>query len=77
VEWKAWAEAQGLDLWTLSFCSTYCGYFSPDKYYMETPLDYETGMMSWFGPNVEAYFTELFHEMVARLSAPVEVPSVG
>lgn len=77
VEWKAWAESQGLDLWTLSFCSTYCGYFSPDKYYLETPLDYETGIMSWFGPNVEAYFTELFHEMVARLSAPAEVPSVG
>lgn len=70
VEWKAWAREQGLDLWTLSFCSTYCGYFSPDKYYLDTPLNYETGSMSWFGPNVEAYFTELFHEMVGDLAAP-------
>ncbi len=67
VEWKQWAARQGLDLWTLSFCSTYCGYFSPDRYYLETPLNYETGGMSWFGPNVEAYYTELFHELVAKL----------
>lgn len=77
IEWKAWAETQGLDLWTLSFCSTYCGYFTPDKYYLDKPLGYETGIMSWFGPNVEAYFTELFHEMVARLAVPAAAPSVG
>jgi len=70
VEWKRWAEGQGLALWTLSFCATYCGYLSPDKYYMDTPLNYETGLMSWFGPNVEAYFTELFQEMAAALRAP-------
>ena len=70
VEWKAWAEGEGLDLWTLSFCSTYCGYFSPDKYYRETPLNYETGAMSWFGPNVEAYFTDLFHHLVDGLAVP-------
>jgi len=67
VVWKSWAAEQGLDLWTLSFCSTYCGYFSPDEYYLETPLNYETGAMSWFGPNVEAYFTALFHETVTQL----------
>ena len=67
VEWKAWAASQNLDLWTLSFCSTYCGYFSPDKYYLETPLNYETGLMSWFGPDVEAYYTELFHQLVGSM----------
>lgn len=74
VEWKAWAAGQGLDLWTLSFCSTYCGYFSPDKYYWDTPLNYETGAMSWFGPNVEAYYTELFHGLVGKLTLPEGSP---
>lgn len=77
VEWKAWAAGQGLDLWTLSFCSTYCGYFSPDKYYTETPLGYETGAMSWYGPNVEAYFTELFHALVEHLGPQTQGPSLG
>ena len=70
VVWKQWAAGEGLDLWTLSFCSTYCGYLSPDRYYLDAPLNYETGAMSWFGPNVEAYFTELFQELVVELSAP-------
>ncbi len=70
VDWKAWAENQGYDLWTLSFCAAYCGYFSPDRYYKEEPLGYETGMMSWFGPNVEAYFTALFHKFVEELAPP-------
>lgn len=68
IAWKAWAETQGLDLWTLSFCSTYCGYLSPDEYYWEAPLNYETGAMGWFGPNTEAYFTELFHTLVGQLT---------
>lgn len=67
VAWKTWAREQGLDLWTLSFCSTYCGYLSPDRHYLDTPLGYETGIMSWYGPNVEAYFTELFHEVVRHI----------
>lgn len=70
VEWKAWAEGQGLDLWTLSFCSTYCGYLSPDKYYWDAPLNYETGLMSWFGPNVEAYYTDLFHALADAMRVP-------
>lgn len=77
VVWKTWAEGQGLDLWTLSFCSTYCGYLSPDKYYTETPLGYETGMMSWYGPNVEAYFTELFHALVQHLSPNTGATTLG
>lgn len=67
-DWKAWAEDRDYDLWNLSFCAAYCGYFSPDRYYDEEPLGYETGMMSWFGPNIEAYFTALFHKFVEELA---------
>ncbi|MBI2422324.1 MAG: neutral/alkaline non-lysosomal ceramidase N-terminal domain-containing protein [Candidatus Hydrogenedentes bacterium] len=67
IEWKAWAAGQGLDLWTLSFCAAYCGYFSPDKYYHETPLNYEMGLMNWYGPENEAYFTDLFHHVKEAL----------
>lgn len=67
VEWRKWATERHLELWTLSFCSTYCGYFSPDKYYNVEPLGYETNAMSWFGPNIEAYFTDLYHHIVGQL----------
>lgn len=69
VEWRAWARARNLELWTLSFSGTYCGYFSPDKYYNQEPLDYETKEMSWYGPNIEAYFTDLFQHMTGALGA--------
>ena len=70
VDWKDWAASRGFDLWTTSFNSAYCGYLSPDKYYLEEPLDYETGFMSWFGPNMEAYFTGLFQHMFDDLTTP-------
>lgn len=71
-EWKTWARDQKCDLWPLSFNGAYCGYFSPDKYYLETPLGYETGLMSWYGPNIEAYFTALFHHLFKALELPKE-----
>lgn len=73
VEWKAWAANRGFQVWNLSFCGTYCGYFSPDRYYKDLPLGYETGMMSWFGPNVEAYFTDLFQHIVKSMAPPGHV----
>ncbi len=63
ILWKEWAAERAYDLWTLSFSGAYCGYFSPDKYYLNRPLNYETGLMSWYGPNIEAYFTDLFHKL--------------
>jgi hypothetical protein len=69
-EWRAWAEVEGYELWTLSFSGTYCGYFSPDRYYNEEPLGYETKEMSWYGPNIEAYFTDLFKTMVNAMAPP-------
>lgn len=72
ADWKQWAEKKGLDLWTSSFCAAYCGYLSPDKYYMVEPLGYETGFMSWCGPNAEAYFTALFRHAVGALTPNVK-----
>ncbi len=66
--WRRWALDNKIELWTLSFCSTYCGYFSPDRYYNVEPLDYETNAMSWYGPNVEAYFTDLYQHIARALA---------
>lgn len=66
--WRRWALDNHIELWTLSFCSTYCGYFSPDRYYNVEPLGYETNAMSWYGPNVEAYFTDLYHHVAQALA---------
>ncbi|MFP4501954.1 MAG: neutral/alkaline non-lysosomal ceramidase N-terminal domain-containing protein [Candidatus Hydrogenedentota bacterium] len=68
AEWKDWAANQGYDLWTTSFNSAYCGYLSPDKYYLEEPLNYETGLMAWFGPENEAYFTALFQHLFGLMT---------
>jgi hypothetical protein len=76
-DWKAWASTQGYNAWPTSFSAAYCGYLSPDKYYLEEPLDYETGLMSWFGPNMEAYFTELFHHAVEVITPPVKQAAVA
>ncbi len=58
---------KGIDLWVTGFSGAYCGYLSPDRYYYEEPLDYETGLMSWFGPNSEAYFKALFEHIAEVL----------
>lgn len=68
ADWKEWASRLGIDLWTSSFCAAYCGYLSPDKYYNVEPLGYETGFMSWFGPDAEAYFTALLRRTVGALT---------
>jgi len=75
LAWRAWAAPKGFEVWTTSFCAAYCGYLSPDKYYLEVNpkdgrLDYETGLMSWFGPNAEAYFTALFQQIMAAMAPP-------
>ncbi len=71
-DWKAWADERGQDLWALSFCAAYSGYLSPDKYYMEVDksghLGYEVGLMSWCGPNAEAYYTALVHHMCETMT---------
>jgi hypothetical protein len=76
VDWRAWGKEQGVDLWPLSFNADYVGYISPDEYYAAGPREddggfaYETGLMSWCGPNQEAYFTGLMKHMVTSLYLP-------
>jgi neutral ceramidase len=70
-EWQAWAYLQDLQLWPTSFAPGYAGYLTPDRYYYDLEddgnLDYETGLMSWYGPNAEAYITALMKHAVAAL----------
>ncbi|MBI1318675.1 MAG: hypothetical protein GC168_06970 [Candidatus Hydrogenedens sp.] len=70
VRWKEWAAKKDLDLWVTGFNGAYLGYLSPDEYYDMTPLGYETGMMSWFGPDVSAQFTDLLEKSVEQLGEP-------
>jgi hypothetical protein len=75
IDWRAWGKEQGVDLWRLSFNADYVGYISPDAY-LAGPQEgdggfaYETGLMSWGGPNQEAYFTGLMKHMVTSLYTP-------
>jgi neutral ceramidase len=75
VAWHEWAAQKNYDLWVTSFCGSYAGYISPDKYYGEMTdkkwaLAYETGLMSWCGPDQEAYFTALMKHMVESIGPP-------
>ena len=71
-EWRQHAAEQGWDLWVTGFSGAYLGYLSPDRYYYETDdkgnLDYETGLMSWIGPNAEAYFGSLMNKIIEGFS---------
>jgi hypothetical protein len=62
-EWADTAKRNGMDLWTSSHCVAYCGYLSPDRYYLNPPLNYdqfyEWYLMSWYGPNQEAMFRDI------------------
>ena len=72
--WQAWAKEKGCDLWVTSFSGAYLGYLSPDRYYGEIGdglhynQNYEIGEMSWFGPNQEAYVTDLFQRAFLDLT---------
>lgn len=66
-EWKLMGEAREIQIWPTSFSAAYCGYLSPDKYYWVEPLNYETGLMSWFGPSCEAYMCDLFKQSMQIL----------
>jgi len=72
-EWQQWARERGADLWVTSFSGAYLGYLSPDKYYNEIGeglhynQNYEIGEMNWFGPNQEAYVTDLFYHVFERM----------
>ena len=58
-------------LWVLSFNGDYAGYISPDKYYYEKDeqggYGYERGLMSWMGPDQEAFTVSLIIHMIEAL----------
>lgn len=58
-------------LWVLSFNGDYAGYISPDRYYYDKDekggYGYERGLMSWIGPDQEAFAVSLIMHMVDTL----------
>lgn len=75
VELRAWGESHDVALWCTSFNGAYNGYISPDRYYGEFyeedgDIAYETGAMSWAGPDQEAYYTSLIKLAVEGVTAP-------
>ncbi len=72
--WQQRALEHGINLWVTSFSGAYLGYLSPDRYYdvlgegMHYNHNYEIGQMNWFGPNQEAFLTDLvehtFHALL-------------
>lgn len=58
-------------LWVLSFNGDYAGYISPDRYYYDKDKDggygYERGVMSWIGPDQEAFTVSLIMHMIDTL----------
>jgi neutral ceramidase len=72
ADWQKLARERGISLWPTSHSGAYLGYLSPDRYYNDVDeagnLDYETGLMSWFGPDTEACITDLFVKSMASLT---------
>lgn len=68
VDLKSWAQNRLIDLWVLSFNGDYAGYISPDKYYYNIDekggYGYERGVMSWIGPDQEAFTVSLIIHMI-------------
>lgn len=63
--------ASGVAVIPLSFSGDYIGYLSPDAYFSNLQDDgglaYETGIMSWAGPNQERFFVELARRVIESL----------
>jgi hypothetical protein len=68
---KNWGHGYGFHIIPLSFNGDYAGYISPDVYYDEVYEDgglaYETAIMSWCGPNQEAFFLNLAKSLIEVL----------
>ncbi|HCO94982.1 MAG TPA: hypothetical protein DIU00_13690 [Phycisphaerales bacterium] len=71
VDLKARMKNRVGDLWMLSFNGDYVGYISPDKYYYDKDekggYGYERGLMSWIGPDQEAFTVSLITHMIDAL----------
>jgi len=66
LEVKNWLRARGSDATITSFNGDYVGYVIPARYYHLG--GYEPRLMSFFGPNVPDYFSELIRSMALNLA---------
>lgn len=68
VDLKSRVQNRFIDLWVLGFNGDYAGYISPDKYYYDKDekggYGYERGIMSWIGPDQEAFTVSLIMRMI-------------
>ena len=68
VDLKSRTQNRVCDLWVLGFNGDYVGYISPDKYYYDEDekggYGYERGVMSWIGPDQEAFTVSLIMHMI-------------
>jgi hypothetical protein len=77
VEMKSQMKNRIGSLWVLSFNGDYAGYISPDRYYYDKDeqggYGYERGMMSWMGPDQEAFTVSLIMHMLDELFPELEM----
>jgi hypothetical protein len=71
VDLKSQMQNRLGSLWVLSFNGDYAGYISPDRYYYDKDekggYGYERGMMSWIGPDQEAFAVSLIMHIIDAL----------
>jgi len=71
VDLKSRTQNRVGNLWVLSFNGDYAGYISPDRYYYDKDekggYGYERGVMSWIGPDQEAFTVSLIMHMIDTL----------
>ncbi|MDT8302015.1 MAG: neutral/alkaline non-lysosomal ceramidase N-terminal domain-containing protein [Sedimentisphaerales bacterium] len=71
IDLKSRTKSRVNDLWVLSFNGDYVGYISPDRYYYDKDENggygYERGVMSWIGPDQEAFTVSLIIRMIDAL----------
>jgi hypothetical protein len=71
VDLKSQMQNRLGSLWVLSFNGDYAGYISPDRYYYDKDekggYGYERGMMSWIGPDQEAFAVSLIIHIIDTL----------
>ncbi len=60
----------GYKLLITSFNGSYVGYIIPGKYYHLN--EYESRLMSWFGPYMGPYTTEMLHRMMDKMTSTQE-----
>ncbi len=65
IDFKNAMNAEGFKSLTTGFNGNYLGYIIPDKYYHLN--DYESRLMSWFGPSMDPYTREIIKRMMKKI----------